>query len=81
MIRNRLFLRRTQSTEGAKVAVKAGLRLEVPIGDAARHGQHSFSRSFQLKLGALREDRDVAFEIVKHQCPTRYPHFSCAAMA
>ena len=71
MIRNRLFLSGTQSTEGAKVAVKADLRLEVPSGDAARHGQYSFSRSLQLKLGAAGEDRNVAFEIVKHQGPDR----------
>ena len=71
VIRNRLFLGRTQSTEGAKIAMKADLRLEVSGGDAARHSQYSFFRSLQLKLGAAGEDRNIAFEIMKHQSADR----------
>ena len=51
--------------------MKIEFGLEVPLRDAARRSQHPFSRFSQLKLRALGDNRDVAFEVLKYQFANR----------
>jgi hypothetical protein len=57
----------TQATKSTKRAVEIWFRFEVPFRNASRHRLHALARFFQLKLGSLRNDREVPFQIVEHQ--------------
>jgi hypothetical protein len=62
-----LFASWTQATKSTKRAVEIWFRFEVPFRNASRHRLHAFARFFQLKLGSLRNHREVPFQIVEHQ--------------
>src|SRR5437868_12132517 len=62
-----LFRRRTQIPVGAEAAMKAGLGIELPLGNISGNLLHFHLRFLELQVRARGRNRSIVFEVVEEQ--------------